>query len=489
VMFMDMNQYVSENNAQITENIDSLWSEIIKKMNNYSIKAKNNQNQQSEEHHFVLRNAFVLIGEYQHINISTNQLSRVYIADESLNSILVEVDPTKITNLIPVFSYSSHGKKVIESNFENPNEVKRYIKYNFGIRILFTIEDGNTTGQAIVDFAEEVKEDLSPDQRVYDILRKNPFLIGFVGIKNRYIPIVVDNENALEELGIIVNALSITGSVKDTLITKVDVRSIFNKPDTVDVPIILFKNKVFYAFRSVPKELLDLINSTTVKIGRYKFENNTHLSIIIIRNISDYVKHTEFKDYTPLSTFVTEDIAREYKNDIQILAQSMPLTKSDLEKIGISSEILEIYLSLSGILLSQRYAISKDILTAVYSMLKNGVNYLINETDTTIVKQDVEKILAVIAFYYEYYEEYKDLKMLVFQLDKIDVELKNIIAIHEGVKIDRYKTKLKNLYKISTQDAENIIENMKNMGFFEELEDEGKIILTDEVEKQILSMG
>jgi len=488
-MIMNIDQYIKDNNAQITDGIEALWSEIVKKQNSYYVKSKSSQSDRPEEYYFVLRGAFVLIGEYQHVSTSTKQLSRIYLADDELNSILVEVDPTKITDLIPVFSYSTHGKKIIESNFENPNEVKRYVKYNFGIRVLLTIEDGEATGQIILDFAEEVKEDLSPDPKVYDILKRNPFLIGFVGIRNRYIPIVVDNENVLSELGIVVNALSITGSVKDTLVTKVDVRNLFNKPETVDVPIILFKNKVFYAFRSVPKELLDLINSSAVKIGRYKFENNTHISIIVIRNISDYVKHTEFKDYTPLATFITEDIAREYKNDIQTLAQSMPLTRSDFEKIGISNEILEIYLSLSGILSSQHYAISKDILTAVYSIMKNGVNYLINETDTTIVKQDVEKILAVIAFYYEYFEENKDTKMIAFQLDKIDAELKSLIATHESVKLDRYKNRLKNLYKISTQDAENIIENMKNMGFFEEIEEEGKIMLTDEVEKQILSMG
>jgi len=486
---MNIDQYIKDNNAQITDSIESLWSEIVKKQNSYYVKSKSSQSDRPEEYYFVLRGAFVLIGEYQHVSASTKQLSQIYLADEELNSILVEIDPTNITDLIPVFSYSTHGKEVIESSFENPNEVKRYVKYNFGLRVLLTMEDGEATGQIILDFAEEVKEDLSQDPRVYEILKRNPFLIGFVGIRNRYIPIVVDNENIPSELGIIVNSLSITGSVKDTLVTKVDVRNLSNKFKSVDVPIILFKNKVFYAFRSVPKELLDLINSSTVKIGRYKFENNTHISIIIIRNISDYVKHTEFKDYTPLATFITEDIAREYKNDIQVLAQSMPLTRADFEKIGISNEILEIYLSLSGILSSQHYAISKDILTAVYSIMKNGVNYLINETDTTIVKQDVEKILAVIAFYYEYYEENKDTKMIAFQLDKIDAELKGLIATHETIKLDKYKNKLKNLYKISTQDAENIIENMKNMGFFEEIEEEGKIMLTDEVEKQILSMG
>jgi len=486
---MDIDQYIKDNNAQITDSVDALWSELVKKLNNYYLKSKSSQSENPEEYYFVLRNAFVLIGEYQHVSVSTKQLSRIYLADESLNSILVEVDPTKITDLIPVFSYSTHGKKLIESSFENPNEIKRYVKYNFGIRLLLTIEEGEANGQIILDFAEEVKEDLSPDPRVYDILKRNPFLIGFVGIRNRYIPIVVDNENVLSELGIQVNALSITGSVKDTLVTKVDVRNLSNSIQSIDVPIILFKNKVFYAFRSVPKELLDLINSSTVKVGRYKFENNTHIAIIVIRNIADYVKHTEFKDYTPLATFITEDIAREYKNDIQVLAQSMPLTQADFAKIGISNEILEIYLSLSGILSSQHYAISKDILTAVYSIMKNGVNYLINETDTTIVKQDVEKILAVIAFYYEYYEENKDTKMIAFQLDKIDAELNGLIATHESVKLDRYKNKLKTLYKISTQDAENIIENMKNMGFFEEIEEEGKIMLTDEVEKQILSMG
>jgi len=486
---MNIDQYIKDNNAQISDSIESLWSEIVKKQNTYYLKSKSNQSDRPEEYYFVLRGAFILIGEYQHVSASTKQLSQIYLADEELNSILVEIDPTNITDLIPVFSYSTHGKEVIESNFENPNEVKRYVKYNFGLRLILTMEDGEATGQIILDFAEEVKEDLSQDPRVYEILKRNPFLIGFVGIRNRYIPIVVDNENIPSELGIVLNSLSITGSVKDTLVTKVDVRNLSNKFKSVDVPIILFKNKVFYAFRSVPKELLDLINSSTVKIGRYKFENNTHISIIIIRNISDYVKHTEFKDYTPLATFITEDIAREYKNDIQVLAQSMPLTRADFVKIGISNEILEIYLSLSGILSSQHYAISKDILTAVYSIMKNGVNYLINETDTTIVKQDVEKILAVIAFYYEYYEENRDTKMIAFQLDKIDAEMKSLIATHETIKLDKYKNKLKNLYKISTQDAENIIENMKNMGFFEEIEEEGKIMLTDEVEKQILSMG
>ena len=486
---MDIEQYIKDNNAQITDSIDALWSEIVKKLNNYYLKSKSSPSQTPEVHYFILRNAFVLIGEYQHITISMQQLSRLYIADEKLNSVLVEVDPLKITDLVPVFSYSSHGKKIIESNFENPNEVKHYIKYNFGLRLILTLEEGNPTGQLILDFAEEVKEDLTPDPQVYDILKRNPFLIGFVGMRNRYIPIVVDDENILSELGIVRNALSITGSVKDTFVTKVDVRNLLNKPETIDVPIILFKKKVFYAFRSVPKELLDLINASVVKIGKYQFENNTHVSIIIIRNISEYLKHTEFKDYTPLATFVTEDIAKEYKNDIQVLAQSFPLTKSDLEKIGISNEILEIYLSLSGILLSQHYAINKDILTAVYSIMKNGVNYLINEADITIVKQDVEKILAVIAFYYEYYEENKDTKMIVFQLDKIDSELKSLISTHETIKLDKYKSKLKSLYKISTQDAENIIENMKNMGFFEEIEEEGKLMLTDEVDKQILSMG
>jgi len=188
---MDIDQYIKDNNAQITDSVDALWSELVKKLNNYYLKSKSSQSETPEEYYFVLRNAFVLIGEYQHVSVSTKQLSRIYLADESLNSILVEVDPTKITDLIPVFSYSTHGKKIIESNFENPNEIKRYVKYNFGLRLLLTIEEGEANGQIILDFAEEVKEDLSPDPRVYDILKRNPFLIGFVGIRNRYIPIVL----------------------------------------------------------------------------------------------------------------------------------------------------------------------------------------------------------------------------------------------------------------------------------------------------------
>ncbi len=267
------------------------------KVNQYIIKSKSNPNL-IEKYNFVLKNSFVLIGSYVHTAITTKKLNELYISDETLNTVLVQADATQLPDLIPVYTYASYGKNLNKVDFADPNQVTRYVKYNFGLYLTMSLTDEGPFGQLVADFAEEVKDNILPDSKVFDILKEKPFLIGFVGIRNRYIPVVVDDESVLENLEIRTYTLSLSGSLKDTLTTDVDLRNLDNKPKSVSVPLIFFKNKVFYAFRNVPKELLEIISSPTIKIGKYKFENNTHIGVIIIRNISEYVKNNTLKDYT-----------------------------------------------------------------------------------------------------------------------------------------------------------------------------------------------
>ena len=485
---MNIDDYIKETNAEICDSVDSLWKKISIKVNQFIIKSKSNPNL-VEKYNFVLKNSFVLIGSYIHTSITDIILNEMYIADETLNVILVQADTTQLPDLVPVYTYATYGKNINKVDFSDPNQVKKYVKYNFGLYLTLSIkDDGSPFGQLVADFAEEVKEDIQPDPRVFDILKEKPFLIGFVGIRNRYIPIVVDDESVLENLEIKTHTMSLSGSLKDTLTVEVDVRNMDNKAKSVNIPIIFFKNKVFYAFRNVPKELLEIITSPAIKIGKYKFENNTHIGVIIIRNISEYVKNNTLKDYTPVSTYVTYDMSNDYKDDIKILVNSSPIQQSDLPKAGLSNETLNIYLRLSGILLSNRYAINKDILTATYSILKNGINAFINETDQIIVKQDIEEILSLIAFYYEAIEEARQRgEIVALQIEKINEELQKLIINRTKVKQADYKNRLKNMYKISTQDAQNIIENMIGKGFIEEIEDDETYVLNDEVAKQILN--
>lgn len=485
---MNLDDYIKETNAQIVDGVDSLWKEVNVKLNQFTIKSKSDPNL-VEKHNFVLKNAFVLIGSYIHTAITTKQLSELHLSDETLNTIIVQADTTRLPDLVPVYTYASYGKNVSRVDFNDPNQLQRYVKYNFGLYLTLSVNDEGSFGQLVADFAEEVKDETGPDPKVFDILKEKPFLIGFVGVKNRYIPVVVDDESVLENLNIKTYTLSLSGSLKDTLTTDIDVRNMGNKAKTVSVPIIFFKNKVFYAFRNVPKELLEIISSPTIKIGKYKFENNTHIGVIIIRNISEYVKNNTLKDYNPLSTYVTYDMTEDYKDDIKVLVNSMPIQQSDLSKAGLSNDTMNVYLRLSGILLSNRYAINKDILTATYSILKNGINAFINETDQIIVKQDVEEILSLIAFYYEYVDEARHRgEMAMLQIEKINDEIQRLVINHAKIKQSEYKNRLKSMYKISDQDAQNIIENMVGKGFIEEIEDDETYMLNDEVAKQILNV-
>lgn len=484
---MRLDDYIKETNAQIYDDVDSLWKAVNIKTNQYIIKSKTNPSL-VEKYNFVLKNSFLLIGSYLHSSITNKQLNELYISDETLNTVLVQADTTTLPDLMPVYTYASYGKNVLKVDFNDPNQIKRYVKYNFGLYLTLSINDEGAFGQLVADFAEEVKEDIQPDQRVFEILKEKPFLIGFVGVRNRYIPIVVDDESVLENLNIKTYTSSLSGSLKDTLTTRVDVRNMLNKSKDVQIPLIFFKNKVFYSFRNVPKELLEIISSPTIKIDRYKFENNTHIAVIIIRNINEYVKNNTLKDYTPLSTYVTYDMSEDYKDDIKILSNSMPIQQSDLAKAGLSNDTLNIYLRLSGILLSNRYAINKDILTATYSILKNGINAFMNETDQIIVKQDVEEILSLIAFYYESVDEARKRgDIVVLQIEKISDEIQKLVINRAKVKQSNYKNRLKTMYKISDQDAQNIIENMIGKGFIEEIDDDETYILNDEVVKQILN--
>ena len=485
---MTLDDYIRETNAQIFDDIDSLWKEINVKVNQFTIKMKSNPSL-VEKYNFVLRGAFVLIGSYIHTSVTNKELNEMYIADENLNVILVQADTTKLpSDIVSVYTYASYGKRTLPTDFNNPNQTLRYVKYNFGIYLTLSAGEDEPLSQLVADYAEEVKENIEPDPRVFEILKEKPFLIGFVGIRNRYIPIVVDDESVLENLNIKTYTLSLSGSIKDTLTTQVDVRNLLNKPKAVDIPLIFFKTKVFYAFRNVPKELLEIISSPTIKIGKYKFENNTHIGVIIIRNISEYVNNTTLKDYTPLATYMTYDMTDVYKEDIKILANSPPILQSDLPKAGLSNETLNIYLRLSGILLSNRYAINKDILTATYAILKNGINAFINETDQIIVKQDVEQILSLIAFYYEALDEAQQRgEIVALQIEKISEELQKLVINRAKVRQADYKNRLKSMYKISEQDAQNIIENMIGKGFIEEIEDDETYVLSDEVVKQILN--
>lgn len=484
---MDLNDYIKDTNAQIFDDVDSLWREVNIKLNQFIIKSKSNPNL-IEKHNFVLKNGFVLIGSYLHTAITTKQLNELYISDATLNTVKVQADITKLPHLVPVYTYASYGKNVSKVDFNDPNQITRYVRYSFGLYLTLSINDEGTLGQLVADFAEESNENTNPDQKVFDILKEKPFLIGFVGIKNRYIPVVVDDESVLENLNVKTYTLSLSGSLKDTLTTEVDVRNLENKAKSVAIPLIFFKNKVFYAFRNVPKELLEIISSPTVKIGKYKFENNTHIGVIIIRNISEYVKNNTLKDYTPLSTYITYDMTEDYKDDIKTLVNSMPIQQSDLAKAGLSNETLNIYLRLSGVLLSNRYAINKDILTATYSILKNGINAFLNETDQIIVKQDVEEILSLIAFYYESIEESRQRgEIAPLQIEKINDELQRLVINRNKIKQMEYKNRLKKMYKISDQDAQNIIDNMVGKGFIEEIDDDETYVLNDEVLKQILN--
>ena len=485
---MKLEDYIRENNAKVVSSIDELWKEINYKFNQFVIKSKSDPSA-VEKYNFVVKDIFVLIGSYVHTSITTKHLNELYISDESLNTILTQVDVTKMPDLAPVYTYASYGKNESKVDFNNPNQIKRYTKYVFGLYVIMSLNDGEASGQLIADFAEEINDNISPDERVFNILKDKPFLIGFVGVRNRYIPIVADDESVLENLGIKTYTISLNGSIKDTLVTEVDVRNLMNKSKEIQMPIIFFKDKVFYAFRNVPKELLEIISSPVIKIGKYKFENNTHIGVIIIRNISEYVKNNTLKDYTPLSSCITYDMAEDFKEDISVLVNSPPIYQSDLSKAGLSNETLNIYLRLSGILLSNRYAINKDILTATYAILKNGINAFINETDQIIVKQDLEEILSLISFYYESIEEARQRgEMSVLQIEKINDELKKLVINRVKIKQGEYKNRIKSMYKISDQDAQNIIDNMVGRGFIEEIDDDETYVLSDDVIKHILNM-
>lgn len=478
-------EYIKENNAATFTNVGDLWTDAQVKLKNFLIKSKTNESL-TEKFNYALKGCFILTGKYEFTTLSSSQLDEIRISDGNLNSIQVQVDSTKVQSLIPIFSYATYGKKFMETNFSDPNFSKKYIPYNFGLYLVFAVNDGVAEGQIILEFAEELHPNTDPDPRVFDILKEKPFLIGFVGIKNRYIPIVVDDESVLENLHLKTYTLSISGSLKETLITKVDIRNFERKPMTLDVPLILFKDKVFYAFRNVPKELLEIISSPTVKVGRYKFDNNTHLGIVIIRNIAEYIKNNTLKDFSPLSSYITYDMTEDYKNDIKLLSESFPIDQKDLVKSGLSPETLNIYLRLSGILLSNRYRITKDILTAVYSILKNGVNAFINETDHDIVRQDVERILSVIGFYYEYIDESKNIPDEYKKIYNISDVIKNLVINRQKVHREQYKNKLKSIFRISEQDSLNIIENMINGGYIEFLDETNELMLTEEVIKQVL---
>lgn len=381
----------------------------------------------------------------------------------------------------PIYEmFKGRGKEYAESPSDKIHEVKKY-----EVEISITVKIAEDGKQEIASGIEKITEEPEvyepPSTETISILKKMPYLVGLLGIKGINIPVIVDSEIVLQglERDCGLNLEPIADTLQETLSRKLGIITMGDKEmQPIFIPEMIGKDKVYFAYNNLPKNIINILNSNRLIIDDYSFKNDSKIVLMLISNIDEYLN----------SRFVSQKKGT-YINDFLISHE-----KDTLKKLITSNSIsAQDFTKYTG------YSITDiDKMLTIYSLImKTGiqaVNYkvmrILFDIFPEIFSDDTKNIIYVVSIVYSAFLLYGGFKTTedFHELEKQIKEFvdNNINKSPEGKTIykNELREELKSVFEITDYLATTIIEQLDKTGYIN-IHEDGKTVT---FEKQLRAL-
>ncbi len=404
--------------------------------------------------YMVLKNAYILAEQFTYDPERTEEPMFVYAMTENpMQTIKIGLDK-KIDNLKPLyktFEYTTAVANTTELIGSKPVKVDLYIKLD----ISFSEQDGKTKTNFMLDRIEEKKEeeDSKKKEEVLNIIKEFPFLIGFVGIKKMIIPILFDSDAVFQEIRGL-DYVTFTGKGFSQFLTRVEILG-ENSRQEVKVPVFITKPKMYVNMSSLDKDEITLMRAMSYQVDNYTFDNSTTFIPILFGDISKTISDLESSNQISelkMATYINSIMVNQYKEEIEKLISSNPLTIEDLKGISMTMEEIKSFTQIASMLIKDNYLFKKEDLQIMKSLF--SIKTLLSD-HKPFISDDIELLLSIIAFYNvakEKNSEYKE-----GQAQSLHDTIKAIIDRQYQIPLIDFKNRFMKDYGITEKRFEELI--------------------------------
>jgi hypothetical protein len=353
------------------------------------------------------------------------------------------------------------------------DKVHTIFKYTVEINIFASaVDEKAQVGTEISKIYKEEEENVQPSEETISALKKMPYLAGILGIKQINIPVIVDSEIVLQSMqkdcGLEVEPIA--DALQETLARKIGVISIGNEEiQPIYIPEMLGRDKVYFAYNNIPKNVINMLNSDKLVINNYVFKNDSKIIVLFIKNINEYLKTNTVSQKK--GTYITDFLVMHEKEILHTLITSPPISASDFTKYtGYSITDIDKMLSLYS------YSIKAGIQAIDYRAMK----ILFDVFPETVLDDSKNIIYAVFSVFCSYLlingqpvsDDFDDLldKMRKFVSENITT-----VSDNKTIYKNELREKLKSVFEITDYLASAIIEQLDKTGYIN-IHEDGKTV-------------
>lgn len=428
----------------------------------------------------ILKDSYILAEQFTYSPEKTEEpMFVIAMTENPFQTIKINLPIKKIDNIKPLyktFEYSISGVNNSELINSLPVKVDLEMILNISIDEKAKISTNLTLNEVV-----EKQERESPElkQKIYSTIKQYPFLIGFVGIKKMIIPILFDDDSVSQDIKGMNNYFTFTGKGFSQFLTRVDVYG-ENSKQEIKVPVFLTKPKLYVNMSNLNKDEITLMRATNYQVDNYTFQNTTTFIPIIFGDIAKTISDLESTNQISelkMATYVNSIIVKEYKNEIETLIQTPPLSIEDIRNMSMTVDEIKIFTQVASMLIKDKYKFTKEdlqIIKAIYNVKTLLVN------NKPFISRDMEILLSIISFYET--AKVKNPEYSESQSQSLHETIKAIIDREYAIDFNAFKDTFIKRYGVSEKKFDEIIENvMDNEGYLE-LRNGNEIILAKSVE-------
>ena len=295
-------------------------------------------NNEGERKEFLLKDVFVLTKQikYDEIGIGTGIIGK-FNEKGKFELFSLEYPVSLFKNIEPIYEVLIDEKKeFLESQSDKVHNIKKY-EVVVAITSVFNENNKNTQQVKSIIRIESIKEEngdkKEPTKEAIEVLKKQPYLVGLIGVDKINIPVIADSEIILQGLQkqCHLPLEPIGDDLNKTISRKIDIYSLGkNKIEPMYIPETLGKEKVYFAYNNIPRNALNIFNSDKLMINGYTFKNDSKIIIILIKNIHEFLKSKIVTQKR--GTYITGYLLQNYAKEIEELIKSSPITIDDFKK-------------------------------------------------------------------------------------------------------------------------------------------------------------
>lgn len=349
-------------------------------------------------------------------------------------------------------------------------------KYSIEIKISASIDDNEKEqiSNEIVKIEKEEEEEIPPSEETINALKKMPYLVGLLGIKQINVPVIVDSEIVLQGLQkeCLLGLEPIADSLQETLSRKIDVISLGEGQKlSIYIPEMLGKNKVYFAYNNIPKNAINMLNSNRLVINNYIFKNDSKIILLLVKNVNEYLQAKSISQKK--GTYVTDFLITHEKDVLRQFIKSNPISPEDFVKYtGYSITDIDKMLTVYS------YSIKAGIQAIDYRAMR-----ILFDIFPETALDDFRNIVYAISTVFSAYalingnnipEDFNELKSKIKDFVSENIKVDNI---DENKKIykNELREKLKSIFEITDYLATLIIEQLDKSGYIN-IHEDGKTI-------------